>query len=426
MFDVTNGFDVVIGNPPYVQLQRDGGKFGNLYGKAGFATFIRTGDIYQLFYEKGFRLLAPGGLLSYITSNSWLKAEYGKSTRHYMAENQTVLRLLESGKDVFENVIVDTSILIGRGGKTGDTGKAVDMDRLSNKAFPPDEAQWRAFRPQGEQPWSILSNLEQSVTDKMQEAGTRLGDWEVRINYGIKTGYNNAFIIDSAIRRTLIKEDPNSADIIRPVLRGKDIRRYKARSASRWLIDTHNGYGDVPTIDIDDYPAVKTYLDWFFPQLEKRQDKGKTPYNLRSCAYYDEFSKEKLFWMDLTERGRFALDAGTMFCVNTAFVLTGSSIKYLCAVLNTQLITWYMQSTALNSGMGTARWVKFTVERLPIPKISPNQQRPLVRLVDGVLKAKASDPDADTGELEAEIDRLVYALYRLTDEEIAVVEGAIG
>ena len=424
VFHEKKGFDVVLGNPPYVALQKNAGELGRLYKDAGFITFARTGDVYQLFYEKGCQLLIPsGGLLAYITSNSWLKAEYGKPTRRYFSDNHTSLRLIELGKDIFESAIVDSSILITRHGKHAETGKAVDMDRLSDKDFPPAENRWSAFRPQGEKPWSTLSSIEQSIMDKMEATGTPLKEWDVSINYGIKTGYNDAFIIDDSTKQKLIAADPKSAKIIKPVLRGRDIQRYRAKWANLYLIDTHNGYGNVPAVNIDDYPTIKTHLDGFYPQLKKRQDKGRTLYNLRNCAYHEEFTKEKLFWMDLTEQGRFAYDPDGMFCVNSAFMISGQSIKYLCALFNSKLITWFMHNTALNSGMGTTRWVMFTVERLPIPQISPTEQRPSIRLVDSILTAKAANPKADTTEQEAEIDRLVYALYDLTAEEISTVES---
>ena len=423
VFHEKKGFDVVMGNPPYVALQKNGGELGRLYQDAGFDTFARTGDVYQLFYERGCQLLMPsGGLLAYITSNSWLKAEYGKSTRRYFSERHTPLRLIELGKDIFESAIVDSSILIVRSGKHDDACKAVDMDRLSNKDFPPAENFWEVFRPQGEKPWSTLSAIEQSIMDKMEAAGTPLKEWDVSINYGIKTGYNDAFIIDDATKRRLLAADPKSAKIIKPVLRGRDIQRYRAKWANLYLIDTHNGYSSVPTVNIDDYPAIKTHLDRFYPKLKKRQDKGRTPYNLRNCAYHEEFAKKKLVWMDLTEQGRFAYDTDGMFCTNAAFMLSGQSIKYLCASLNSKLITWFMHNTALNSGMGTTRWVKFTVERLPIPNIPTTEQRPFNNLVNRILTAKAGDPKADTTEQEAEIDRLVYGLYGLTAAEIATVE----
>ncbi len=423
MFGVTEGFDVVIGNPPYIQLQKDGGKLGSLYKDAGYETFVRTGDIYQLFYENGAKLLAKRGLLSYITSNSWLRAEYGKTTRRYFSEGHSPIRLLEMGKDVFENAIVDTSILLLRSGKSRDTGRAVDMDRLPNKSFPPAEELWGELRLRGERPWSALSATEQPIMDKMESVGTPLKEWDVNIYRGVTIGYNQAFIIDDVTRDTLIAADPNSADIIKPVLRGRDIQRYRARWANLYLIDTHNGYGSVPAIDIDDYPAIKSHLDGFYPQLERRYDKGKTPYNLRNCAFHEEFAREKLVWLDLVEKGRFAYDDSGMFCEATSFILTGKGIKYLCALLNARLIRWFLQRAAPTSGMGTLRWKKVYVEAIPIPKITPAKQRPFVRLVDRILSAKAAALDTNTNEQEAEIDRQVYNLYGLTENEIAAVEG---
>ena len=424
MFGITTGFAVVLGNPPYVQLQKNGGALGRVYKDAGFATFARTGDVYQLFYEQGCRLLTPDtGVLAYITSNSWLKAEYGKATRRYVADKLSVLRLLEMGKDVFENAIVDTSVLIACNGKRDEAGKAVDMDRLVAKDFPPAEPLWGPFVPQGERPWSALSAPERAVMDKMKAVGTPLKEWDVSINSGIKTGHNEAFFINESTKQTLVSANPNSGGLLKPVLRGRDIQRYQAHWADLWLIDVHNGYGDVPAININDYPVVKAHLETFYPQLEKRQDKGQTPYNLRNCAYHDDFAKEKLIWIDLTDQGCFAYDDGGMFCVNTAFILSGKAIKYLCALLNSKLSTWYMNNTALNSGMGVTRWIPIAVERIPIRQITAAQQRPFIRLVDRILHAKTADPTADTRTEEAEIDRRIYALYGLTPAEVAAVEG---
>ncbi|MDE0505184.1 MAG: Eco57I restriction-modification methylase domain-containing protein [Candidatus Poribacteria bacterium] len=424
VFHEKKGFDVVLGNPPYVALQKNGGELRKLYRDAGFTTFAPTGDVYQLFYERGCQLLVPSvGLLAYITSNSWLKAEYGKSTRRYFADNHTPLHLIELGKDIFESAIVDSSILITRQGKHDETGKAVDMDRLPDKDFPPPENRWAVFQSQRDKPWSTLSDIEQSIMDKIEEIGTPLKEWNVSINYGIKTGYNPAFIIDDATKQALIDKDRKSAVIIKPVLRGRDIQRYKAQWVRLWLIDTHNGYGNVPSINIDNYPAIKNHLNRFYPQLKRRQDRGRTPYNLRNCAYHEEFAKEKLFWMDMSNRGKFAYSEKEMYCNNKGFMMTGKSLKYLCAVLNSALITWLMKNTARTTGMGLMQWEKFAVERLPIPKIPIAEQRPFIRLVDAILSAKAADPRADTTEQEAKIDRLAYALYGLTTEEIAAVES---
>ena len=233
---------------------------------------------------------------------------------------------------------------------------------------------------------------------------------------GITTGLNDAFIIDNQTKDVLVAQDQRSKEIIKPVLRGKDIQRFRAKWADKWIIDTHNGYSGVPPINIDDYPAVKAYLDGHYEQLEKRYDKGQTPYNLRNCAYHAEFIKEKLFWIDLTEQGRFAYDDSETFCVNSAYMMTGDSLKYLCAVLNSTLVTWFMRSSALNSGMGTTRWVRFTVDRIPVPTIDTTRQRPFIQLVDKVLHARSAKEN--TRELETDMDRLVYALYGLTEDEI--------
>ena len=422
MFSVQDGFDIVIGNPPYIRLQKDGGKLGRLYQDAGFTTFARTGDIYQLFYEKGSKLLSRSGVLSYISSNSWLRADYGKSTRHYFTEQHSPLRLLEMGKDIFENAIVDTNILILREGKGDGRAKAVDMDRIANGSFPPPEHFWGEFQPRNEKPWSVLSTEELPILQKMETHGLPLVCWDIKINSGIKTGLNRAFVIDGTTRSQLIDIDPKSNEIIRRVLRGQDIQRFRAEWTDTWLIDTHNGHGRITAVNVMDYPAIKLHLDDFYTSLEKRNDQGRTPYNLRHCAYHEEFNEDKLLWIDLSDQGRFAFEDKGTYCVNSSMFLTGHSLRYLCAVLNAKLITWHMNNTASQSGMGTTRWIPINVGMIPVPRISDASQAPLIDLVNQILKAKDTAPDTDTCDLEAEIDKLVYQLYDLTDEEIAVIE----
>ena len=441
VFSQRRGFDVAIANPPYVQLQSNEGLLADQYEDVGYGTFARTGDIYQLFYERGCQALKPAnGLLAYITSNSWLKAEYGKTTRAYFSERHTPLRLLELGKDVFESAIVDSGVLVLRTGGSGEVFPGVDMDRLAIKEVPPEESLWGRVRPDGDAPWSILSPLEQSVLDKMQAVGTPLKDWGVNINRGVTTGYNKAFIIDDKTRKRLVATDERSAEIIKPILRGRDVRRYRARWADMWLIYSHAG------IDINDFPAIASYLLPHEEALRKRtggarKDKGGNlfvPYqwyelqvDYYSSGAYKEFAKEKLIWMDLTEHGRFAFDDRSMLSMDTTFLMTGNSLKYLCAVLNSVLATWFMRDTALTSGMGVTRWKRFTVERIPIPKLTTDEQRPFIDLVDRILAAKDADRvygqnPPRTSALEAEVDQLVYALYGLTAEEVAAVEGGQG
>lgn len=425
MFGVDGGFDIVIGNPPYIQLQKNGGELRKRYKPAGYKTFTGTGDIYQLFYERGCQLLKTGsGLLAFITSNSWLRAKYGKTTREYFTGGHSPLRLLEMGADVFASASVDTAILILRHGRSTEIGKAADMNRIADQEVPPTDEHWVDFQSTGGEQWFVLSKVEKSVMEKMEQVGTPLKEWDVSINMGIKTGYSDAFIIDADTKDELVSQDPSSEQIIKPVLRGRDIDRYRYRWAGLWLIDTHNGYDGAEAVDIDDYPVVKEHLDGFYPVLADRLDKGRTPYNLRSCAYREDFAGEKLFWMDMSGKGRFAYSKTEMYCRNDGYMITGGPIKYLCAVLNSGLVHYFMGRVAPTLGDHAFRWFKSVVETIPIPEVSAAERLPFIRLVDKILKAKAADPDADISALEARIDELVYQLYGLTEKEIEAIEAA--
>ena len=239
---------------------------------------------------------------------------------------------------------------------------------------------------------------------------------------GVLTGYNKAFIVDEKVRSALVAQDPRSDAILKPVLRGRDVQRYRAQWAKLWLIDTHNGYGDVPHINVDDYPAIKDHLDGFYERLVLRQDKGRTPYNLRNCAYHEAFSREKLYWRRVAKDGLFSYVEEEIQCVNAVYMLSGKSLKYLCAVLNSRLISWLMQRLLPTSGTGTFHWEKVHVERLPVPQLPTTGQYPFIRLVEKILHEKASSRKTQVCELERAINREVYALYDLTPSEILALE----
>ena len=234
---------------------------------------------------------------------------------------------------------------------------------------------------------------------------------------------NDAFVIDNKTKEALIEQDPRSAEIIKPVLRGRDIQRYKARWAERWLIATHNGYDDIPAINVYKYPAIKKFLNANIGRLEKRQDQGITPYNLRNCAYHAHFAKDKLVWIQLVNDGRFAYDSSGKLCNDSTCILTGSSLKYLCGILNSQLIRWYLQQIAPTSGTGTSQWKKSYVEKIPIPKISQVQQKPITKSVEAILLAKDEDEITDTGTIEHKIDTKVVELYQVLESEFNALEN---
>ena len=433
MFGITEGFDVVIGNPPYVQLQKDNGRLGNLYQDMDFEVFARTGDIYCLFYERGIRLLMQKGYLCYITSNKWMRAGYGKNLRQFFAENINLKKLLDLGPDIFD-ATVDTNILLCTK-KSEDEAISIACtvkDKRKQNAttlftYAQENSVDFSLPPSGD-PWVILSTVDYRIKSKIEKVGTLLKNWDISIYRGIITGYNTAFLIDNQTKETLIKTDPKSAEIIKPVLRGRDIKRYQSNWTRLWLISTHNGYGDLPAIDVNNYPIVKKYLGQFYTHLKKRHDKGNTPYNLRNCAYHAEFEKAKIVYPETTQAANFFYDDGQYFLEKTCFMITGNSLKILIGLLSSTLMTFaykhYYSGTIL--GKKGYQYNKHALEKLPVVKIPTSQQSSFITLVDQILAAKAANSEANTTDLEKEIDKLVYALYDLTSEEIAVVEATEG
>ena len=298
------GFDCVIGNPPYIQLQKMGTNADALQ-KMSYKTYERSGDIYCLFYEIGMELLKPNAMLSFITSNKWMRAGYGKTLREYISTKFDPIQLIDfANNKIFDSATVLVNILsIIKRENQGETIACsiednFDITKLSD--YVETHTVCCAFMPA--ESWAILSNVEKSIKAKVEAIGTPLKDWDIQINYGIKTGCNDAFIIDSEKRKEILAncidddERVRTAELIRPILRGRDICRYGYKWADLWLINTHNGIkGRKERILIENYPSIKQHLDNYWNQIESRADRGDTPYNLRNCVYVDEFSKPKIF-----------------------------------------------------------------------------------------------------------------------------------
>ena len=420
------GFDIVVANPPYVQLQRDGGRLANLYKNAGYQTYTRTGDIYYLFYERGINLTKQDtGQICYISSNQWMRVNSGRVLRKFI-ESQTPLNLVNLGAGVFDNATVNTCILTVRHSANGDILQAASVEQ-SAQQFPPSE--WAWMRPTNAETWIVLSNAEQRIKNKMDTAGTPLKDWNVSIKYGIKTGYNKAFIIDTATKDALVAAHSKSAEIIKPILRGRDTQRYQARWAGQWLVTTFPSMH----FDIEEYPAVKNYLLSFGKDRLEQSGKrlpggGKARKRTQhawfevqdTIAYYKEFAEERIVWGNLNNRAKYSYAPQDMFISAPTTMLTPYS-PYLLAVLNSSLLDWYFRLIGVERDGGYYEYKPMFIERLPIPQIDAEAQRPFIALVDKILKAKASDPQADTSEQEEEIDWLVYDLYDLTEQERASI-----
>jgi len=416
MFGIKEGFDIVIGNPPYVQIQKFSGKQEQKdWGKQGFATFVKTGDVYSLFYEKGNMLLRDNGILAYITSNKWMRANYGKATRKYFLDHVNIKQLIDFGdSQIFENATTYTNILIFSKEKDKDQSKAWDLskDYEADTSLETMLAENKGCASLFNEDSFVIVPMEQAMVKKRIEAmGTPLKDWDVSIYRGVLTGFNEAFIIDGVKKDELVTADPKSAEIIKPILRGRDIKRYKAEFADLWLINTYNGYGTTPPVNIDDYPTIKIHLDRYYNKLKKRQDKGVTPYNLRNCAYLDEFEKEKIVWLEMSPRPNFTYNEKTIFVLNTAYILCGKSLKYILAVLNSSIIEHHFSLIATDVRGKTMRFIKQYVEQLPIPQISSESLKPFEILVDCILFAKEHNMESEASTIESVIDGMVYDLY---------------
>jgi len=425
MFGLKSGFDVVIGNPPYIQLQNDGGKLAKQYQHCDYKTFARTGDIYSLFYEKGWQLLKPQGVLSFITSNKWMRAGYGESTRKFFAEHTNPILLIDfAGQKIFESATVDVNILMFAKDKNRQQTKAcIVKEKLLNKLsdFVRQKATNSTFI-NGES-WVVLSDIEQRIKAKIEAAGTPLKDWDINIYRGILTGYNEAFIISGEKKQEIlancktVEERIKTDELIRPILRGKDIKRYGYNFADKWLINTHNGIKEkgVKPIDIKDYPAIKKYLDAFYPELEKRSDQGDTLYNLRNCAYTDDFSKQKIMYPNMTKYLPFYLDDKSFMQNDKSFMITGKHIAFLTAFLNSSVFKYCFIDNFPELQGGTRELRKIFLDKISVLKVSDKINREFEKLVhilqDLVAKRKS------TKDLEIEIDEKIFDLYSLTKEE---------
>ena len=288
--------------------------------------------------------------------------------------------------------------------------------------------------PKGEI-WEINSPLQQTLTKKIEEKGVPLKDWNLKIYFGIKTGYNEAFIINGEKRKELIKADYKCKNIIKPLLRGRDIQKYTAIFNDLWLIDVHNGYIDlsdkkIERININLYPTLKKHLDQRSNNIKERSDQGFTPYNLRDCAYHARFEKEKIVWKRIGSIMRFCYDNTGAFCLDSTCIAVGEKTKFLVGVLNSSVCIYELFRTSPKTGTGDQIISVQALEPLRIPKPNKNQEIAITNIVDKILLLTQSDDyqqnatkQSKVKEYEKEIDLMVYKLYDLTPAEVKIIEG---
>jgi hypothetical protein len=377
-----------------------------------------------------FKILTNRGLLCFITSNKWMSANYGKSLRSYLLRVSNSLLLLDfPNLQIFENAVVFVNIYIGEKSKNTNSLNAAKIEDHFMQIR--DFAQYIKSRiiridVMEDRPWKIIDNSVEILNRKIENVGTKLKEWDLQFYRGVTTGHNKAFQVNKIVKEELIKNDKNSSQLIKPLLRGKDIKRYRFSFEEIYIIFTRQG------ISIDNYPIIKNHLFKYYDELRPRNNNekvGRKPGNYEwyeiqdNTAYYNEFESEKIIWIEISDRANFSYDDRGFYLTNSAYFISGKNLKYLLAILNSKLSDFYFFQISSHIAGNRKRYTKQYVEQIPVPKIEEDKQVAFIQLVNKILASKKSDPSADTSALEAEIDRLVYELYGLTEEEIRIVEG---
>ena len=443
------GFDVVIGNPPYVKQERLKDVKHVLEEK--YLTFMGTADLYCYFYELGINVLRSGGILGYITSNKWLRAKYGTNIRQFL--NQYYIIEIEDHGSMkqFSDAEVNTNIIIVKKINRQNSFVKIILTEKNGKTFETSQSNF------SENGYLFLDNRLLKVKEKIDSFGKTLEEWNIEINRGILTGLNDAFIIDKEKYNEFVKKDRKNKEILVPLLRGRDINRYSKNYADLYLINVHNGYKigmeKISEVNIDNYIFIKEHLNSFEPKLSKRSDKGKTPYNLRNCAYLNDFKNQKIIYGETVTGASFFLDNDGFIIDKTAFMLLGESIKYILALLNSRFIefaykTFYAGIILSSSGF---QYNKEYLKKLPIIVPTQEQEEYLTNLADKMLeskeklsklnkllelaindknyeiqlelKEKIEELNEEILDTDYAIDSYVYDMYGITAEERALIEG---
>ena len=438
------GFDLIIGNPPYIR-QEEIKELKNTLSK-NYKVYKGTSDIYTYFYELGFNVLKENGILSFITSNKYTRAGYGEALREFLLKNTCILKYIDlNGIKVFDSATVDTSILSFEKIKIKEnTFKYLSLNNELLKNYDFEISAIKEFLNISQNSLSkesfTFSDENTSVLKaKIERIGTPIKEWQgLNIYRGILTGYNEAFIITTEKRNEILAnckdeaEKERTAKLMRKMLRGRDIKRYGYEWAGLWVIGTFPSL----KIDIEQYPALKQYLSQFLPRIEQSGEKGcrkktsnKWFETQDNIAYYEEFEKEKIVWNPVSGEYLFSYIKEHIFFNNSLFMMTLDvfSLKYILAFMNSNCYKWLitLKTNLIQTG-SYAYGAKDKIERLPIPKINSKNEKlanELISLVDEILKAKEQNKNASTSPLEEKINNIVYKLYNLTEEEIKIIEG---
>ena len=420
------GFDIVLGNPPYVRHELITDYKDKL---KSYKTYAGTADLYVYFYELGYDLLKPNGYFGYISSNSWFKAKYGKGLRKFIKENATITHLIDlTGIKIFADAEVETNILVFKKSKPTKNNSFIIKER---PFFNTQETMQQEYLDEN---GYLLENEQiHHLKTKIEKQGKVLKQWDIDVNSGIGTGYIDAFVIDKETRDRLVAKDSNSKDILHPLLKGRHIRQWYTKQSNLYVV------GTLPSknIDINKYPAVKEYLQQFRPRIDQTGAKGSRSKSKHewfetqaTTNYWEDFEKEKIVWSEISPENRFYLDTDKNYIDGSARILVGKNIKYLLAILNSNVINWYHKKTGSRLGSKAYRWINYKVERFPIPEIPEVEQKPFadlameIQYLHSVLQSKPNeDLNKKIKDKEKTLNKMIYKIYKLNREEIKLIEN---
>ncbi len=432
IFKEKGGFDIVIGNPPYVRHEKIQNMKSDL---SKYAVYANTADLLVYFFERGNSLIKQRGFLCLITSNKYMRAAYGKQLRYFLKNSVSIKRMIDF-KDlpVFDAAAYPAIFLSEKEYPKQNTIKSVvisTIDQLLN--FPQVFDQKHITFLQEElkdEGWVIDHNENNAILKKAFEHSVLLGDLlKNKLKGGIKTGLNEAFIIDSNTRDQFIYESPKCSEVIKPYIVGRDIKKYKELNVKKYLICTPSGWTSSQCKSenkwnwfYDNYKPIANHFIHYEEKLKKRSDQGEFWWELRSCDYYDLFNSRKIIYAEIAAEGQFTLDEIGVYCDMTAFMLDSDNL-YILGLLNSKLMTFIFSSISSEIRGGFLRWKKQYVNKLPIAIASEDKKEAIADLVNNINQLRKSNKE--TTNLEMQIDHEVYELYGLTDDEIKIIEGGI-
>jgi hypothetical protein len=403
------GFDILVANPPYVrqELIKD---LKPTLQKVYPAVYTGTSDLYCFFYARALQLLKPGGMLAFISSNKWFRAKYGEKLRKHIADTFQISSITDFGDlPVFQSAAVLVMIFVGQNKKSNDILPTFTQVQSLKSPYPDVKEiimeqgnilHTDAFKGSN---WRLTDATSANSMQKMESAGIPLDEYiKGKIYWGIKTGFNKAFVIDEVKRAELIAQDHKSIEILKPLAIGDDVRKWRIESKRRWLIATEIG------IDIKLYPAIFRHLQQWQAELEKRYDQGKYWWELRACNYYNAFNQPKIIYPEICKEPRFSIDYNGFFLKNKAFFIPVEDL-YLLGLLNSSYVWGYLKTLCSELLGKSIELRSIYMNKIPIPNASTTEREAISKLVQKCLDAKGINCEA----WEKEIDDRVAALYNL-------------